>query len=84
MGKVTEMLDVPRLIEGLKEIHGSYSAAARACGMPEQTMTKLRRGERTNPHLETLGQLAHGFRKPLSEVIAMYDGTEADGDVRAN
>lgn len=75
---VLDVMDVPRMIEGLKEIHGSYGAAARACGMPEATMTKLRRGESINPRLDTLELIARGYRKPLSEVIAMQENGGED------
>jgi hypothetical protein len=69
------------MIEGLKVIHGSYGKAARECGIPEGTMTKLRRGERPNPRISTIEQLASGFPEPLSVVLARYavpNGTSAD------
>lgn len=67
-------MDVPQLIEGLVERHGSVNAAARACRMPEGTMHKLARGERPNPTLETLRLIARGYGKPLEEVARMLDG----------
>jgi len=77
------LMDVPQLIEGLKKIHGSYGAAARACGMPEATMTKLRRGESANPRLNTLALLARGYGKPLivyqDDTVDTHDDRDENG-----
>ena len=61
---MTGLLDV---IEELEEEHGSINAAARAIGMPQATLHKLKRG--SDPHLETLRLLARARRQPLWKFI---------------
>jgi len=67
-------MNVPQLIEGLVERHGSVNAAARACGIPEGTMHKLARGERPNPTLDTLRALARGYDESLEQIASRLDG----------
>ena len=73
-------MDVPRLIEELVRIHGSINAAARACGIPEGTMHRLRLQSERSPRVVTLQKLASGFPdKSFLEVIALFvdDGDRA-------
>ena len=72
-------MDVPQLVEGLVRKHGSVNAAARACGMPEGTLHRLHRGERLDPRLGTLRLIAHGYGKPLQEVIRLLDDGQGSG-----
>ena len=69
-------MNVPQLVEGLRRKHGSINAAARACGMPEGTLHRLRTEPR-NPRLDTLRLLARGYGKPLVEIIRLLE----DGQV---
>ena len=63
------------MIEELEEEHGSINAAARAIGMPQATLHKLKKG--SQPNLETLRLLARARRQPLWKFIQQVEGERA-------
>lgn len=60
------------LIEGLRKKYGSLNAASRATGMPAATLHRFGSGERDNPTLDTMEQLASACDVPLEEVIRQF------------
>lgn len=71
---------VPReIIEGLVREHGSVNAAARAIGMPQDTLHKLYNGA-PYPRLETLELLARAKNMPLWKLVREIERVQANGD----
>lgn len=77
MATLTPM-NVPQLVEGLVQKYGSINRAAIGCGMSESHLWMLYKGKRQEPTLKTLRLLAHGYGRPVSEIVAWLD----EGDVR--
>ena len=67
-----EMSGLLKVIEELREEHGSINAAARAIGMPQATLHNLYRG--AEPTLDSLEMIARFRRQPLWKLMRDIEG----------